>query len=139
MSRRERAAAVISIDTELAWGEAHRRDGTRAGHRYEIEREVIGSILDLFERHGISATWAVVGHLFLDRCSREDGQAQLADEMRARDEGEHSVVDPEEMAAQMVDVTRKIGDVLDQMVPGVSSVLAAPRAARRRRIPVFGR
>ncbi len=64
---------------------------------------------------------------------------QLIDELRARDEGEHSVVDPEEMAAQMVDVTRKIGDVLDQMVPGVSSVLAIPRAPRRRRIPVFGR
>jgi peptidoglycan/xylan/chitin deacetylase (PgdA/CDA1 family) len=74
MNRPEHAAAVISIDTELAWGEAHRRDGTSAGHRYAMEREVIGSILGLFERHGISATWAVVGHLFLDRCSREDGQ-----------------------------------------------------------------
>ncbi len=63
----------------------------------------------------------------------------LTDELRARDEGEHSVVDPEVMAAQMVDVTGKIGDVLDKLVPDVSSVLTTPRAPRRRRIPVFGR
>ncbi|MGH8824610.1 MAG: polysaccharide deacetylase family protein [Jiangellaceae bacterium] len=73
MSPLERGAAVISIDTELAWGEAHRRDGTSAGHRYETEREVVERILDLFTRYGVSATWAVVGHLFLDRCSRLDG------------------------------------------------------------------
>jgi hypothetical protein len=39
----------------------------------------------------------------------------------------------------MVDVTKDIGDVLDKLVPGVSSVLDTPRAPRRRRIPVFGR
>jgi len=62
-----RGTFVISIDTELAWGLAHRRDGSD-GHRFDLEREVIPQILDLFTRYRISATWAVVGHLFLDRC-----------------------------------------------------------------------
>ncbi len=39
-----------------------------AGHDYDAERDIIAAMLDLFARHGISATWAVVGHLFLDRC-----------------------------------------------------------------------
>jgi hypothetical protein len=59
--------------------------------------------------------------------------------MRGRDEGEPDVVDPDVMAAQMVDVTKDIGEVLDKLVPGVSSVLDTQRAPRRRRIPVFGR
>ena len=61
-------ACVISIDTELAWGMAHRRDGSAARHRFEDEREVVDRILELFARYEIPATWAIVGHLFLDRC-----------------------------------------------------------------------
>ena len=64
----DRGAFVVSIDTELAWGEAHKRDGSVAGHHFEREREVVEGILDVFARYDISATWAVVGHLFLDRC-----------------------------------------------------------------------
>jgi peptidoglycan/xylan/chitin deacetylase (PgdA/CDA1 family) len=29
--------------------------------------------LNIFEKHNIPATWAVVGHLFLDHCEKEDG------------------------------------------------------------------
>jgi hypothetical protein len=57
----------VSVDTELAWGESHRRDGLR--HDYGTERAVIDALLELFTRYEISATWAVVGHLFLDRCA----------------------------------------------------------------------
>lgn len=71
----ERGACVISIDTELAWGEAHRRDGAGSGHHFEREREVVGRLLDLFARYDVAATWAMVGHLFLDRCERgSDGR-----------------------------------------------------------------
>jgi peptidoglycan/xylan/chitin deacetylase (PgdA/CDA1 family) len=71
----ERGALVVSIDTEMAWGEAHRRDGSAGQHDFSAERDVIGRTLDVFGRHGISATWAIVGHLFLDRCSRDaDGR-----------------------------------------------------------------
>ena len=72
----DRGAFVISIDTEMAWGEAHRRDGTAGSHDFAAEREVIDGILAVFARHGISATWAIVGHLFLDSCERgPDGRA----------------------------------------------------------------
>ena len=63
-----RGAFVVSIDTELAWGEMHRRDGSGGRHHFAAERDVIERILDVFARHDISATWAVVGHLFLDAC-----------------------------------------------------------------------
>lgn len=63
-----RGACVISIDTELAWGGAHRRDGTGAAAGFDREREVIARMLELFARYEVPATWAVVGHLFLDRC-----------------------------------------------------------------------
>jgi len=76
MSELERGAFVVSIDTELAWGEAHKRDGSVAGHHFEREREVVDGILDVFARHEISATWAVVGHLFLDSCAGHPDLAQ---------------------------------------------------------------
>ena len=70
----DRGVAVISIDTELAWGEAHRRGGDAAGHDYRAERRVIDQMLAMFARYEISATWAVVGHLFLDRCESSNGR-----------------------------------------------------------------
>ena len=68
----DRGVAVVSVDTELAWGEAHRRDGG-PGRDYSTERAVIAEILDLFTRYEISATWAVVGHLLLDHCASNGG------------------------------------------------------------------
>ncbi|MET0146497.1 MAG: hypothetical protein ABW328_17180 [Ilumatobacteraceae bacterium] len=63
-----RGVAVVSIDTELAWGDAGRAP-TAGGRGYGTEREVIARILDVLVTHRISATWAMVGHLFLDRCA----------------------------------------------------------------------
>lgn len=74
----DRGACVISIDTELAWGEAHRRDGTQGQHRFDTEREVIAELLAMFARYEIAATWAVVGHLFLASC-RDDGRGPHPD------------------------------------------------------------
>ncbi|MGH9210718.1 MAG: hypothetical protein ACRD2C_08545 [Acidimicrobiales bacterium] len=72
----ERGVFVVSIDTELAWGLAHRRNGSGrvdpdaiAAHDLDREREVIEAMLDVFTRHEIAATWAIVGHLFLDHCT----------------------------------------------------------------------
>jgi peptidoglycan/xylan/chitin deacetylase (PgdA/CDA1 family) len=67
-----RGVAVISIDTELAWGQAHRRD--EPAHDYGGERAVIDRLLEILERYDLAATWAIVGHLFLDRCSPVDGR-----------------------------------------------------------------
>ena len=68
----DRGVAVVSIDTELAWGEAHYRDGP--ARDYSNERPVIGEILDVLARHEIPATWAIVGHLLLDRCEPAGGR-----------------------------------------------------------------
>lgn len=66
---------IISLDTELLWGYAGypsskeislmETDGTKV-------RGCIDALLNLFEKHNIPATWAVVGHLFLDHCEKED-------------------------------------------------------------------
>jgi peptidoglycan/xylan/chitin deacetylase (PgdA/CDA1 family) len=72
----ERGAFVVSIDTEMAWGMAHRPDGVAEAVRrgdYDDERRLVDQALGVFERHGIAATWAVVGHLFLDRCEPGPG------------------------------------------------------------------
>ena len=67
---------IMSLDTESIWGYAAypshkdigllKRDDTKG-------RGCIDILLSLFEKHNIPATWAVVGHLFLDYCEKEDG------------------------------------------------------------------
>lgn len=68
---RERGAFAISIDTELAWGSFDRPDRMA---RFDLERrsrEVVHALLELFAAYDISATWALVGHLFLNSCERD--------------------------------------------------------------------
>ncbi len=62
---------VISIDTELLWGVAN----VPAHPAFKLmrdnpskTRDAIYDLLSLFEQHHVPATWAVVGHLFLDAC-----------------------------------------------------------------------
>lgn len=66
----DKAVFVVSIDTELAWGSFDRNGLSRYRAYYPEVRSIIGSLLELFDRYGIKATWAVVGHLFLTSCSR---------------------------------------------------------------------
>jgi hypothetical protein len=69
----QKGVFLLSIDTELAWGSVH--NGAfpgRMGH-YQKTRDVIRRLLELQERYEIRATWAIVGHLFLDQCRAEDG------------------------------------------------------------------
>jgi peptidoglycan/xylan/chitin deacetylase (PgdA/CDA1 family) len=69
----EKGAFLLSIDTELAWGSVHNGSfQSRSGH-YARTREAINRLLELQERYEIRATWAMVGHLFLDSCRRENG------------------------------------------------------------------
>ena len=68
----KRAAFLISIDMEMAWGVVHRKNlGECYAHKQE--RELINRLLNLFEKHDISATWCTVGHLFLDQCKPVNG------------------------------------------------------------------
>lgn len=66
---------VLSLDTELAWG-TFDKGGHRAFRQHlESTREKISSLLTLLHDRQIPATWAFVGHLFLNECSpSEDGQ-----------------------------------------------------------------
>ncbi len=65
-----RAAFVVSIDTEMAWGLNHRQNLT---YRYDREREDLDRLLELFDTHRVPATFAIVGHLLLDSCQPVDG------------------------------------------------------------------
>ena len=57
----------------MAW--AFRYSKTLASKAVEIglkERENVPTLLDLFDKYQIPATWATVGHLFLNECSRNE-------------------------------------------------------------------
>ena len=67
---------IISLDTELIWGYAAYPSSGAVSLMKNDDMKVRGCIdllLNLFEKHNIPATWAIVGHLFLDHCEREDG------------------------------------------------------------------
>jgi hypothetical protein len=57
---------VISLDMELMWGVRDKRSKEDYGRQVLGEREAIPAMLDLFERVGIHATWAVVGMAMCD-------------------------------------------------------------------------
>jgi hypothetical protein len=65
------AKFLFSLDCELGWAEPDppdkRWDALRADP--SSGRDTYEHILDVFRKHKIPATWAFVGHLFLDECS----------------------------------------------------------------------
>ena len=67
---------IISLDTELIWGCLHSSSTESISLLKKDDENVRGcieSLLNLFEKHNIPATWAVIGHLFLDHCECEAG------------------------------------------------------------------
>lgn len=73
--RLEHGVFTLSLDLELIWGTLDLFGPQAFRRRCEIERElVIDRLLDLFVEFEIQATWCVVGHLFLDQCSSENGR-----------------------------------------------------------------
>ena len=67
---------IISLDVESIWGYAaypSHKDIDLLKNDKQKGRGCIDILLNLFEKHNIPATWAVVGHLFLDHCECEDG------------------------------------------------------------------
>lgn len=66
---------VLSLDTELCWGVVDKPDQLKRTKKYyEQARDCIDKIIMLLEKYNISATWAIVGHLFLEECNSEGGQ-----------------------------------------------------------------
>ena len=70
----QKGTFVLSIDTELAWGFVHQPLERHPNHQFEHVRHIVDRLLRLMERYEIRATWAVVGHLLLDRCRPVDGK-----------------------------------------------------------------
>jgi peptidoglycan/xylan/chitin deacetylase (PgdA/CDA1 family) len=66
----DKAVFIISLDTELAWGT---RKFKKYKEHYHQKREMVDRLLDLFIKYDIKATWAIVGHLFLDKCEKING------------------------------------------------------------------
>jgi len=64
-------ALTISIDLELAWGVCDRELQPAQRESLARERDIVTRLLALFERYDVRATWAVVGHLLLERCEQE--------------------------------------------------------------------
>jgi hypothetical protein len=65
-----RPTFVLSLDTELVWGSFDIFSPATFEARYPQIRTVIRGILDALVDHEMAATWAVVGHLFLESCAR---------------------------------------------------------------------
>ena len=69
----DRGVFTISLDFELIWGTADLFGPGRFRAACERKRTAVARLLDLFVEFDVSATWCVLGHLFLDRCAPVNG------------------------------------------------------------------
>lgn len=98
---------VVSIDAELAWGfhdlasmpEARIRNARSGWH----------SLADLLDRFEIPATWAVVGHLFLDRCDGVHADHPSLEGWFRRDPGGNSRDDGDWYGPDLIEAVRESG------------------------------
>jgi hypothetical protein len=72
-------AFVISLDFELHWGVRDHLTVEQYRENLLGARRAIPAILELFRRHGIRATWAIVGFLFFE--SIDELKAALPEEL----------------------------------------------------------
>ncbi|MGH7183875.1 MAG: polysaccharide deacetylase family protein [Nitrospiraceae bacterium] len=71
MTGRKPGTMVVSLDLELAWGRFDHIPLATLENESRQERKHIPPLLALFDRYDIPATWAVVGHLMLEKCRRD--------------------------------------------------------------------
>jgi peptidoglycan/xylan/chitin deacetylase (PgdA/CDA1 family) len=62
---------TLTFDTELIWGSFHHRSPDEFERLYPDIRGTIDRLLVVLDRYEVSATWAVLGHLFLSECLRD--------------------------------------------------------------------
>lgn len=73
MSDKTTGTFTISLDTELAWGTFDTKNGCDPYREaYLRGPEIVNRLCVLFEQYDISATWAVVAHLFEDCDGHQD-------------------------------------------------------------------
>lgn len=65
-----RGIVTLSFDTERAWGSVDGTSVSEFERRYRDVPRVSDRLLDSVRDHGLSATWAIVGALFLSRSPR---------------------------------------------------------------------
>jgi hypothetical protein len=70
---------VVSLDFELSWGRFDHVDHAFLDSEAVVERRQIKRLLALMDQYEIPSTWAVVGHLMLDRCRRGSGHVAHAE------------------------------------------------------------
>jgi len=64
---------MLTLDTELAWGMVDKPLSLISNKEYFCNtRSAIDGMLELLEKYQISATWAIVGSLLLDKPNFED-------------------------------------------------------------------
>src|SRR6266542_1062459 len=73
MKEFDRGVFTISLDLELIWGTLDLFGPARFRKACEQERLLIDRLLELFVKFRVSATWCILGHLFLDRCEPDGG------------------------------------------------------------------
>ena len=77
----DRPVFIISLDVELLWGMIHENAKSAKScinlliSDPQNGRGAIAFLLSVFEKYSIPATWAIVGHLFLDSCEGKEGVA----------------------------------------------------------------
>jgi peptidoglycan/xylan/chitin deacetylase (PgdA/CDA1 family) len=59
---------LFTLDTELAWGHFDAFNPGMFSVEGKRERAAIQHILDMLDEFDLTSTWAVVGHLFYERC-----------------------------------------------------------------------
>jgi peptidoglycan/xylan/chitin deacetylase (PgdA/CDA1 family) len=74
---------ALTFDTELIWGTFDRMSPEDFSRLYPDIRGTIDAVLRLLDQFEVAATWAVVGHLFLQEC-RRDGSLLAHPELAAR-------------------------------------------------------
>lgn len=108
---------VISLDFELLWGVRDHADKQAYGQNVLGARQAVPRMLELFVKHGISATWATVGFLF---CESKDElidllpqerptyrNAQLSNYSYLDEVGKNERTDPYYFGASLVDAINK--------------------------------
>jgi peptidoglycan/xylan/chitin deacetylase (PgdA/CDA1 family) len=74
-----KSVLLISADFELAWAVCHSRrykgNAEMQTRAVTSERENIPEIIKVCEKFNVPITWATVGHLFLNHCSRHNSKA----------------------------------------------------------------
>lgn len=71
-----RPTFTLSLDKELIWGSFDHTSDRDFARTYPDLRGTVDRLLATLDEYDVASTWAVVGHLFLDRCERgADGRA----------------------------------------------------------------